>query len=161
MEPAPANDYLAAHAALLIASYARLLGKPLLPHDDAIAGARALYEAPFVVVSHDTAPDPVFNYANLAAQRLFELTWDEFVALPSRFSAGPMHRDERRRLLEIVARQGYIDHYAGIRVARSGRQFRIEAATVWNVTDAAGRHAGQAACFDRWSAVRSPPSTGD
>jgi hypothetical protein len=151
MAPAPHNSYLADHAHLLLESYERLLGAPLLPHGDRAQRARALYEAPFIVVSHDTATDPVFNYANLAAQRLFELDWDRFVRLPSRLSAGPVHRAERRRLLDIVTRKGYIDDYSGIRVTSSGRQFRIESAVVWNVSYGDGRPAGQAACFDRWT----------
>lgn len=148
--PGPHNAYLAHHAQLLFESYRRLLGKPLLPGSE---NPQALYEAPLVVVSHDTAADPVFNYANLAAQRLFEMDWETFTTLPSRLSAGPMHRDERRRLLERVSRDGYIDDYAGIRVARSGKQFRIESATVWNAFDAAGAYAGQAACFSTWRDV--------
>lgn len=151
--PGPANAFLADHAALLLASYERLLGAPLLPPAGRAARARALYEAPFVVVSHDTAPDPVFNYANLAAQRLFEMEWAAFVGLPSRLSAGPVHRDERARLLATVSRQGYIDDYSGIRVSARGRPFRIEAATVWNVAQPDGRYAGQAACFSRWQLV--------
>lgn len=147
MQPAPHNGYLAAHARLLFASYRRLLGKPLLPEPD---DAQALYLTPLVVVSHDTAADPIFNYANLAAQRLFEMDWETFTRLPSRLSAGPVHRDERRRLLERVSRDGCIDDYAGIRIASSGRQFRIESATVWNVADAGGAYAGQAACFSIW-----------
>jgi MEKHLA domain-containing protein len=144
------NAYLAQHARLLLDSYRRLLGKDLIAPGESVQRAKALYEAPFVVVSHDTAADPVFNYANLAAQRLFELDWDAFVALPSRLSAGPVHRDERRRLLERVTRDGYIDDYAGIRVTKGGRQFRIESAVVWNVSDENGRYAGQAAVFSTW-----------
>ncbi|HSQ06000.1 MAG TPA: MEKHLA domain-containing protein, partial [Burkholderiales bacterium] len=94
MVPCPENAYLADHAALLLESYRRLFGKELIPPGERLQRAKALYEAPFVVVSHDTAADPIFNYANLAAQRLFELDWDAFVALPSRLSAGPVHRDE-------------------------------------------------------------------
>ena len=149
--PSEDNGWLADHAALLLASHERLLHTRLVPEGEPAARARALYEAPFVVVSHDTAADPVFNYANLAAQRLFELAWADFVRLPSRLSAGPVHRDERARLLALVSRQGYISDYAGIRVASSGRQFRIEAATVWNLADGHGRYAGQAACFSRWT----------
>jgi len=150
MEPGPDNRFCAEHARLLLDSYRRLTGRELVPAGDPAQRAKALYEADFVVVSHDTAPDPVFNYANLAAQRLFETDWDTFVTLPSRLSAGPVHRDERRRLLDAVTRHGYIDNYAGIRVAQSGRQFRIEAATVWNVADDAGNYAGQAAMFSEW-----------
>lgn len=150
VRPCSDNGYRVDHVSLLLASYERLLNAPLVPHGDAVQRAQALYEAPFVVVSHDTSPDPVFDYANLAAQRLFELDWDAFVRLPSRLSAGPVHRDERQRLLAIVARQGYIDDYSGVRVASSGRQFRIEQATVWNVSREDGAYAGQAATFDRW-----------
>lgn len=150
MIPGPDNDFLAPHALLLLESHRRLLGRELVAAGTVPEKARALYEAPFVVVSHDTAPDPVFNYANLAAQHLFEMDWNAFVRTPSRLSAGPVHRDERARLLEEVARNGYIDNYAGIRVSKSGRQFRIERAVVWNLTDALGRYAGQAAVFSDW-----------
>lgn len=153
MAPNEDNDFLVEHARLLFDSYRRLLGRELAPPGESVARAKALYEAPFVVVSHDTAADPIFNYANLAAQRLFELDWEAFTALPSRLSAGPIHRDERRRLLERVMRDGYIDDYAGIRVTKSGRQFRIDAAVVWNVLDAEGKYTGQAAAFSRWYSV--------
>jgi hypothetical protein len=152
-EPGPTNHHLADHAALLLSSYERLLGKPLVPPGAPAWRARLLYEVPFVVCSHDTAPDPIFNYANLAAQQLFELDWSTFVTLPSRLSAGPLHRAERQRLLDAVARKGYIDDYAGIRVTRTGRQFHVGSATVWNLTDAAGHYAGQAATFSEWRFV--------
>jgi PAS domain-containing protein len=148
--PSPGNRYLADHARLLLASYARLTGRELVATGEPAVCARALYEAPFVVVSHDTAPDPVFNYANLAAQRLFGMGWDEFLTVPSRFSAEPVARAERERLLRRVAEQGYIDDYAGVRIAKDGRRFRIEAAVVWNLTGRNGRPAGQAATFARW-----------
>lgn len=150
MEPCEDNQFYVEHARLLLDSYRRLTGRELVPAGGMAQRAKALYQADFVVVSHDTAPDPVFNYANLAAQRLFETDWDTFVALPSRLSAGPVHRGERQRLLDTVARQGYIDNYAGIRVTTSGRQFQIEAATVWNLAADRGNFAGQAAMFSEW-----------
>ncbi|MFN7087334.1 MAG: MEKHLA domain-containing protein [Burkholderiales bacterium] len=153
MEPAPGNLFFAEHATLLLDSYRKLTGRHLVPDGAPAERARALYEASFVVVSHDTAADPVFNYANLAAQRLFEMDWDSFVALPSRLSAGPAERAERQRLLDVVMRNGYIDDYCGMRITRSGRRFRVEAATVWNLTHADGKHAGQAAAFSVWRFV--------
>jgi hypothetical protein len=69
MSPNPANSFLAEHARLLLESYRRLLGKDLMPPGERVQRAKALYEALFVAVSHDTAADPIFNYANLAAQR--------------------------------------------------------------------------------------------
>ena len=109
--------------------------------------ARALYQADFAVVSHDTQPDPVFNYANLAAQRVFEMDWETFTQLPSRLSADSTNRDERARLMERVRRDGYIDDYSGVRISATGKRFMISRATVWNVVDIEGRYLGQAACF--------------
>jgi hypothetical protein len=114
---------------------------------------RTLYHAPFVVLSHDTGDDPLFAYANLAAQERFELPWAEIVGMPSRFSAEPLARDERQRLLERVARDGYIDDYSGVRIAKSGRRFMIRRATVWNLIDAHGNKTGQAATFSDWQAL--------
>ncbi len=112
--------------------------------------ARRLFYAPFAVLSHDTAPDPIFNYANQTGLTLFEFTWNELMSLPSRRSAEPIHQAERKRLLETVARQGYIDDYRGIRVAKSGRRFVIEQATVWNLLDEKDAPYGQAAMFSQW-----------
>lgn len=157
-EPSPENAFLAEHARLLWDSHRRLTGRPLLPDADPrdpVAIAGALYHAPFVLLSHDTAADPLFNYANLTAQRLFELAWGEFVGMPSRYSAEPLARAERERLLARVASHGYIDDYSGVRVARSGRRFLIRAATVWNLLDDAGTLRGQAAMFACWEDLPS------
>jgi hypothetical protein len=147
------QPYATAHVARLLASHLQLTGRPLLPSvhgesDDETA--RRLYHAPFVVLAHDDQPDPCFNYANLAAQRLFERAWGEFIGLPSRLSAEAPARGERERLLQRVAAHGFIDDYSGVRIAKSGRRFRILRATVWNVSDASGRRIGQAASFSGW-----------
>lgn len=152
-EPQESNDFLAADASQLVGSHRRLTGRALLPDGPAAEVARALYHAPFVVLSHDTGDDPRFTYANLAAQELFELPWPEIVGLPSRFSAEPLAREERQRLLERVARDGYIDDYSGVRIAKSGRRFMIRRATVWNLTDAQGNKTGQAATFSDWDTL--------
>lgn len=140
------------HVQLLLDSFSRLLGRELIPrHGSAAAQAERLFMAPFVVVSHDTAADPLLNYGNAAALALWELTPEQLAATPSRLTAEPVHRDERARLLARTRRDGYVDDYAGIRVSRTGRRFRIERAVVWNLADAAGGHRGQAATFDRWT----------
>lgn len=147
--PSAGNHYHHAHVVLLCDSYRRLLHKPLLDSDDRELGER-LYHADFALLSHDTAGDPLFNYANRQALDLFELNWQELIAMPSRHSAEAVNREERERLLAEVTRQGYIEDYAGIRIARSGRRFWIRQAVVWNVIDHQGHYHGQAACFKDW-----------
>ena len=143
-EPTKANDYRPEHAALLLDSYQHWTGRALLNTD---APGRDLYHAPFALLSHELALDPCFTYANLAAQTLFEMPWAEMVGSPSRHSAEPIAQRERASLLARVAAQGYIENYSGVRIARSGKRFLIQRATVWNLIGRHGTLVGQAACF--------------
>lgn len=130
---------------LLTGSYLRLLGTPLVPSGrDA---AWLYHEAPFAVLAHNTDPDPRFIYANKAAQKCFEYSWDEFIGLPSRLSAEAPQRAERQSLLEAVARDGYLRGYRGERIAKSGRRFWIEEGVIWQLHDPDGISHGQAATF--------------
>jgi PAS domain-containing protein len=139
----------AGFADLLAASYATLVGGALVP--DGADTAAWLYEAPFGLLAHDTAPDPVFVYANRTAQERFGYPWAEFVGLPSRLSAGEEDRAARAALLDAVQRQGYTDDYRGLRVAKSGRRFWIDDVTVWNLVTPESGRVGQAALIRRWS----------
>ncbi|MGN8113721.1 MEKHLA domain-containing protein [Labrys sp. 22185] len=139
-------------AALLDRSLCRLMGHGLF---QTLPGSRPdaawLYaEAPFCLLAHDTQPDPIFIYGNKAVQACFEYGWEELTQLPSRLSAEFPDRDERQRLLDTVRSQGFIADYRGVRIAKSGRRFFIENATVWEVIDEAGIRHGQAAMFASW-----------
>ena len=130
-------------AALLAGSFARLVGRDLL----AEVSAKALYEAGFCLLAHDGAADPLFIYANQAAQDCFGYSWDEFIGLPSRLSAEAPERAERDRLLAAVRECGFIADYRGVRVRKNGERFLIEQAVVWELRDEAGVRHGQAAVF--------------
>jgi hypothetical protein len=151
--PAAANQYQAAHIKLLVDSYQRLLHQPLLKLNPEQSVAQQVFEADFALLSHNTDQDPLFNYGNRYALQLFELPWDKFVGMPSRFSAEPVNRAERERLLAQVTAQGFIADYSGVRIAASGKRFLIQQAVVWNVFDQQQRYYGQAACFKDWKAV--------
>jgi hypothetical protein len=144
----------------ILNSYRRWLGKDLLesrgtPEED----AKRLFQAPFVVVAHNTLPDPVFDYGNQQALKLWELPLESLLGMPSRLTAEPVHRDERARLLERTTRDGYVDDYAGVRISRTGRRFQIEQAIVWNLVNAAGHPTGQAATFSRWTPLSENPES--
>lgn len=135
----------AGRIALIAESFERLLRRPLVaPGDDPVA---ALWQAPQAVVAHGIEDDPIFFFGNRAALAAFDCAVAAFTAMPSRLSAEAPERDERRRLLDRVSRDGFIDDYAGVRVSATGRRFRIERAVVWNLLDAAGMRHGQAATF--------------
>jgi hypothetical protein len=140
-----------ARIARIATSYHALTGRDLVPPSADIA--HALWNAPAAIVGHGTEPDPIFYFGNQTALRLFEMSFEDFTRLPSRLSAEPLARDERARLLDRVTRLGIIEDYAGVRISATGRRFRIANAAVWNLTDAQGRRAGQAACFAEWTPV--------
>jgi hypothetical protein len=145
------SDTFINHCALLSESYFRLTGKNLI--DKNFTGkelAEAIYHAAFVVVSHDTETDPVFNFANLKAQELWEMNWEEFTKTPSRLSAELVNQTERQKILDETQQYGYLSDYKGIRISKSGKRFYIINTTLWNIVDSSGQHKGQAATFRQW-----------
>lgn len=131
----------------LITSFQHWTGKPLIETPE------ALFEAPFVVVSHGTEPDPIFNYANQQALDLWEMDWDTFTQLPSRYSAEPISQEERSRLLTQAKAQGYISDYRGVRISSTGKRFWIENVILWTVLDELDQPCGQAATFSSWKFI--------
>lgn len=154
MKPSPENDWLTGHVSDLVRSYHELTGRHLVTPEG--ESAKLLNEAPFFVASHGLEDDPILDYGNLCALELFEMPWEDFVKTPSRLTAEAPNRAERQRLLDSVAKHGFIDDYSGIRISSTGRRFRIRNATVWNITDPEGGKTGQAATFSDWEFIGSP-----
>ena len=130
-------------------SYRNIVGLDLVsPALSAAEGAEWLYSAaPFAVLAHDTAADPVFIYANKNAQDRFGYDWNEFVELPSRLSAEADAREARDEILARVRTQGYVQNYSGVRVKKFGERFLIRDVTIWQIKDSKGTLRGQAALF--------------
>ncbi len=150
--PAAANAYLADHVQLLRNSLRTLTGRDLLEQDCPPAeAARQIFHAPFILLSHNAAEEPLLTYGNRTGLALFELTWEELVVMPSRCTAEAVEREERIRLLAQVKANGFIDDYTGVRVSKHGQRFRIEQAVVWNLTDEKGLFCGQGAMFSNWT----------
>ena len=139
----------------ILDSYERLIGTTLVArHGSPVDHAQRLFQAPFVVVSHNTQPDPLLNYGNQMALDLWKISVPTLLQTPSRMTAEPVHRDERAKLLQRTTRDGFVDDYRGIRIATDGQRFLIDSATVWNLTDHHGDHSGQAATFDKWTMIQ-------
>ncbi len=144
--------FLKRQTQILCASYQHWTGLQLI-EGTANTVVERLFNAPFAVASHDTQPDPIFNYANIRAQQLFGMTWEEIIQVPSRYSAEEMNREERAKLLGRVTKYGFVDDYSGVRIARDGARFTIHNATVWNLLDENGDYCGQAALIRDWTPI--------
>ena len=137
---------------LLLTSFTHWTGRELLERvGDPGYQAHALFQSPFVVVSHGMDADPLLNYGNHVALELWELTWEQLVKTPSRLTAESVNRAEREWMLEQARTRGYLEPYRGVRISSTGRRFLVENALIWNVVDAAGQRVGQAATFSQWT----------
>ena len=138
------------HIAILQENLQRFTGHSLMDENEQGEKlASAVFEAPFALVSHNAASDPVLNYGNRMALKLFEIDWESLMKIPSRLSAEPENREERAKLLAQVTKYNFIDNYSGVRISAKGKRFQIEHATVWNLYHN-NAYYGQAAMFSQW-----------
>lgn len=156
--PIDLTPALIQHSQHLLNSFKSLTHHDLIDRSPSVeVQAQNLFNADFVMVSHNTDTDPIFNYGNQAALDLWEFDWNQFTALPSRLSAEPLAQIHRDRLLQAVKEQGYIANYRSVRISRTGKRFWVENAIIWGVTDDQGKSIGQAATFSKWTPIVESP----
>ncbi|GKY95586.1 hypothetical protein MPSEU_000519900 [Mayamaea pseudoterrestris] len=111
----------------------------------------------YVVVSHGTQVDPIYNYANKAGLICFGYTEEEFVQSPSRKSApeGVLSED-RNLLVQHVLNHGWTIIPQSIRQNKDGERFLVQRILFFNVYDDDGNRTGQAATFDRYKVEMLP-----
>ncbi|MDJ0730209.1 MAG: MEKHLA domain-containing protein [Crocosphaera sp.] len=141
---------------LILSSFEHWLGHSLFENFaitdvkiDPIGVSKQLFEADFIVASHGTQSDPIFNYGNQKALDVWELTWDQFIQTPSRKTAEAIEQQERHRLLTQTTTNGFC-YYSVIRITSTGKRFKINDGIVWNVIDHQQTYQGQAACFSKF-----------
>ncbi|AVH73529.1 MEKHLA domain-containing protein [Nostoc sp. 'Lobaria pulmonaria (5183) cyanobiont'] len=137
------------HSQRLVNSFQHWIGNSLLDVNGVPQEiAQALFEAPFVLVSHGTESDPIFNYGNRKALELWELSWEEFTRMPSRKSAEEVVQEERDRLLSEAATQGF-SYFSSVRITSTGKRFEIQDGILWNLLDEQNKLCGQAAVYSK------------
>lgn len=112
--------------------------------------AKQAFNSRYVLLAHNATNDPIFNYANQTALTLFEMSWNEFTNMPSKYSAEIDERGKREEFLAEVEAKGYSKNYSGIRISKTGRRFEIKNVILWNVYDSENNRIGQAALFDEY-----------
>ncbi|MBV5259823.1 MEKHLA domain-containing protein [Synechococcus moorigangaii CMS01] len=139
---------------LILVNYRRWFGEDLIETGgDRLEQARILFESPFVVFSHGTEADPIYNYGSRLGLQLWERTWDELLQMPSSQSAETSAKiqAERNELLAASRSYGFKAGFSGVRVTKSGRRVRIEDVKLWDLLDSAGKYRGQAAVYSKWT----------
>ncbi|CAH0535851.1 MEKHLA domain-containing protein [Vibrio marisflavi] len=144
------NPFFIEHGKIIAQNYKSYFGHDLCntTHEHII---QDLWQAPFAILSHGNQSDPIFNFGNETALKLFEMDFEDLTKLPSKYSAEPMVQEERDHLLQRVSQHGYIDDYCGIRIASTGRRFKLKNAIVFNLVDNNQQYYGQAAILKEWT----------
>ena len=142
------------HSQLLCESFQHWTNDTLIDIvDNPLTLSEKLFFAPFVVVSHGMEADPIFNYANQMAFKLWQMDWQDFTRLPSRLSAEPIEQSEREVMLKQSLEKGLISNFQGIRISSKGDRFFIEDGIIWTLLDAQNQTCGQAAMFMHWTPI--------
>ena len=136
------------HVKNVLNSFENLTGRTIIKRTTPEADLLEIENGEFFLVSHNKEDDPVLNYGNKNALKLWELSWDNFIKTPSRKTAEADLRIKRKEMLNTVSKQGYFEKYEGIRVSSKGKRFKIKNVVIWNVKDENGLYLGQAAYFN-------------
>ena len=135
----------------LLDSYAYWVKQELIDRSGtSLEQSERLFRNPCIVVSHGLEDDPILNYGNRVALNLWIMDWKQFTQTPSRFTAEPINREERSRMLEQAKTQGYIADYRGVRISSTGKRFQVDQAIIWNIQKPDGTALGQGATFSTW-----------
>ncbi|MGY6531063.1 MAG: MEKHLA domain-containing protein [Cyanobacterium sp.] len=136
---------------IILNSYQKLFKKELIERKgNELTQGKNLFYAPMVVFSHNTLSDPHYNYGNEKGLILWDMSWEQLMATPSRTTTEPLLREERERLLHETNVKGYVTDYQGVRISRTGVKYSIKDITMWNLIDDSDNYCGQAATFSEW-----------
>ena len=155
------QEELLQHIQLLLYSFHHWTGDDLIQIPSNYSPeeiANLLFNADFILVSHGSEVDPIFNYGNQKALNLWQMDWQTLISTPSRYTVEPMEHEDREQLLAQAKSQGYVSNYRGIRIASNGDRFYINNVILWNVVDKQGKLWGQAATFHDWEAIAQKSS---
>ena len=149
--PSSENSYLKDYIYLITDSLKKLTNIELVDFSLSLEEqAKQAFNSDYVLLAHNASNEPIFNYANQTALRLFEMSWEEFTNMSSKYSAESDERGKREKFLADVTEKGYSKNYSGIRISKTGRRFEIKNVILWNVYDSENNRIGQAAVFDEY-----------
>ncbi|KAA6424741.1 MAG: hypothetical protein FRX49_05408 [Trebouxia sp. A1-2] len=162
--PKPAAPYLQTevimHNLMMVESYKRKVGKPIMDDAEIHEITKLLWEAPYGVISHDIEEDPdnpKYDYANKAALDLFQATWDELIGQPSSCTTEDVNQAsasqniaDRQKLLKQTQDEGTAAVHSYWRKGLKGRPVCISNGLLWNIEAPSGALIGQAIAIHEW-----------
>jgi MEKHLA domain len=147
--PAPENNYQREHVLILLNNFKRWTDRDLMAEYEFSMDTlgEQVFNADFYLLSHDRSANPILTYGNQQALDLWEVSWAELTTMYSQATAKPIDRQARAAMMEQVKRHNYLDGYSGVRISKTGKEFKILDGVIWNLFRDNGEAYGQAAWF--------------
>jgi MEKHLA domain len=147
--PAPENNYQQEHVLILLNNFKRWTSRDLMAEYGLSIETlgEQVFNADFYLLSHDRSADPILTYGNKQVLDLWEVSWAELTMMHSHDTAKPVDRLARAAMMDRVKRYNYVDGYSGIRISKTGKEFKILDGVIWNLFRDNGEAYGQAAWF--------------
>lgn len=92
-----------------------------------------LYHAPFLVFSVDNSESPRYNYLNYRAQQAFEINRESIDNFYMIDSVPEQLQGSLLGFAQHIRKTGKFANYNGLRMSKSGIQFRLNNAFVWSL----------------------------
>ena len=142
---------------LLLQSYQAAFNRPFHTCADNESLNRVVAQEVFALdtplMAHGNEIDPLLNYVNACALRIWRMQWEEMVGMPSRLTAPIEEQKSRSFVLRNALKCHGIKGYQGVRVNSEGERFSIHGARIWTILDRNGKPFGQAATFTNWQLI--------
>mmetsp|Transcript_37058 Transcript_37058/g.69635 ORF Transcript_37058/g.69635 Transcript_37058/m.69635 type:complete len:230 (+) Transcript_37058:70-759(+) len=149
----------------ILNSFQRTFSRPMLKEmPDGLSPteqARYVFLADAAIISHDRVQfddgsfDNVYNYANRAALKAFERTFQEMTSMPSSQSTASQdeHQKARNALLGEALLKGHAI-YTFDRYSSTGKTIRIVDGILFNLVDEMDLYAGQAVLLENVTVLK-------
>lgn len=147
--PSPNNNYHKEHVLIMIRNLKRWTSYDLIEANGFSEEnlGEEIFNTDFYLLSHNGAQDPILNYGNRKVLELWEITWDQLTSMYARNTAKQDDQSAREEMMRKVKGQNYVSGYDGVRVSRTGKEFKILNVTIWNLFTEGDKPYGQAAWF--------------
>ena len=148
--PSPDNNYQQEHVLIMLENLKRWTGQDLIKKYKFSLDrlGEQVFNANFYILSHNHAADPILTYGNNRVLQQWEISWAELITMYSKNTAKPVDRSARLAAMAQLNLNNCISNYGGVRISKTGKEFRIIDATLWNLFDNKGNLYGQAAWFE-------------
>lgn len=112
-----------------------------------VEAAERMFHAPFALFSYGNEEEPIYNYANLTALKLFDISWEDLTQTRIQDSFEAEEWKKHLGIMNQVQEKGALPNYCSSRKIKTGKSFHFKKGIIWSLKDEYLTHTGQAVVF--------------